>query len=66
MKNSNQINANRNRPSYAGLGIVWGFSFGFILGLLFFKDYFPVLIGIGTAVGLVIGSSLDSRDKHSK
>ena len=47
MKNSNHLDDKTFPPTYAGLGMVWGSSFGFIFGLLFFKEYFPVFIGIG-------------------
>jgi uncharacterized membrane protein len=61
--NNNRFKAKQLKPTYALLGIVWGASFGFIFGLLFFKDYFPVFIGIEGAAGLIIGTRLDSREK---
>ena len=43
------------KPSYAGLGLTLGPSFGFILGLLFDGN-----IGFGIAVGICLGLAIGS------
>ena len=50
------------KTSYTGLGIAFGASFGFIIGLLLFEENIAVGIGIGVSFGLIIGAIMDARE----
>lgn len=58
---TDHTNHEKSKYSYAGLGIVFGASLGFIFALLFSKENIAVGIGIGVALGLIVGASIDNR-----
>jgi uncharacterized membrane protein len=50
----------RKKSSYTDLGVAFGVSFGFIVGLLFFKENLAVVMAIVATFGLIIGSIMDA------
>lgn len=54
---------NKNKTSYAGLGISIGAAIGFIFGMILF-DRMIYGAGIGAALGLIAGAAIDAQAKN--
>jgi uncharacterized membrane protein len=52
--------------SYTGLGVTFGAGLGVLFSQLFFENDFAVGVGIGAAIGLILGSSLDVHTDDDK